>query len=126
MFKNDTRKLFCFLASLLGVVLIGFGVFLLATGFGIEFITIGVIVSGILLLIAGCLGKCVKAPCLVCLLLTLITLFLIISGILALLFGGGLIVPLILIGLGILSLLLTVVCLIFNLCKVIVYKGSAV
>ena len=111
---KDSNKNFCFAAGLLGLILIGLGVFLLATSFGLTFVTIGVIVAGILLLVLGCFGKCLKVSCLMCLLLTLITLFLIIAGILAIL-SGQVVIGLILIGLGVLTALLNVVCLIFSL-----------
>lgn len=123
MFKNDCRKLFCIASNILGLVLIGLGVYLLATGFGLDFITIGTIVAGIVLLLFSCLTKCVKIPCLFCLLLTLISLFLIIAGILAILLLVEIIIGLILIGLGVISAILTALCLIINLCCVTVHKG---
>ncbi|MGI6086110.1 MAG: hypothetical protein ACOYIF_11875 [Acetivibrionales bacterium] len=110
----NCKKILCFATTVIGLILVGLGVFLLATGFAISFITIGVIVAGILLLVIGCLGKCLKIPGLLCLLLTLITLFLIIAGVLAI--SVSLIIGLILIGLGVLTMLLTVICLINSCC----------
>ncbi|NLB79747.1 MAG: hypothetical protein GX796_13170 [Clostridiaceae bacterium] len=110
------KKILCIGTTILGLILIGLGVFLLATGFPLSFITIGVIVAGILLLVIGRLGKCLKAPGLLCLLLTLITLFLIITGVLAIALLFALTIGLILIGLGVLTLLLTVICLINTCC----------
>lgn len=112
----DCKKILCFATTVLGLILVGLGVFLLATAFPLTFITIGVIVAGILLLVIGCLGKCLKIPGLLCLLLTLITLFLIITGVLAIVLIFSLVVGLILIGLGVLTLLLTVICLINTCC----------
>lgn len=114
MFIKDWCKIFCFVAGLLGLILIGLGVFLLATSFTLDFVTVGIIVAGILLLFLGC-TKCFKIPCILCILLALITLFLIIAGILAIL-AGQIVIGLILISLGVLTLLLTVVCLIFKIC----------
>ncbi len=124
MYYRDPRKLFCLAAGILGIVLIGLGVFLLATGFSINAITIGTIVSGIVLLVVCGLSKCMRLHCLTCLLFLLITLFLIIAGILTILFTGSLIVALILIGLGIIALILDVVCLILKLCRITVDKGE--
>ncbi len=113
---NACQRILCLGTLLLGLVLVGLGVFLLATGFGITTITIGIIVAGILLLAIGCLRKCLDFPGLLCLLLALVTLFLIITGVLAILFAGEIIIGPILIGLGVLALLLTVICLIFRCC----------
>lgn len=113
---NLCRKILCFATTLLGLILVGLGVYLLATGFPLAFIVVGVIVAGILLLVIGCLGKCLRIPGLLCLLLTLITLFLIITGILAILFIGAIDIGLTLIGLGVLSVLLTAICLITRCC----------
>ncbi|NLL66925.1 MAG: hypothetical protein GX236_04395 [Clostridiaceae bacterium] len=110
------KRILCIGTIVLGLILVGLGAFLLATGFAIDAITIGVIVAGILLLVIGCLGKCLKIPGLLCFLLTLITLFLIITGILAILLVGSLVIGLILIGLGVLTLLFTVICLINTCC----------
>ena len=112
----NCKKILCFATTVLGLILVGLGVYLLATGFPLSFITIGVIVAGILLLVIGCLGKCLKIPGLLCLLLTLITLFLIITGVLAIVLIGSLVIGLIVIGLGVLTLLLTVICLINTCC----------
>lgn len=120
MFAKDSRKLFCLLAGLLGLVLVGFGVFLLSIFF-FDFITIGTIVSGILLLVSCCITKCHKVPCIVCLILTIITLFLILSGVFSV-FIGALITGSILIGLGVLAALLTAICLIFQFCGVAILK----
>jgi hypothetical protein len=120
MYYSDPRKLFCLAAGILGVVLIGLGVFLLATGFSFEPATIGTIISGIILLIVCGLTKCMKLHCLACLLLLLITLFLVITGILAIFFSGSLVVAFILIGLGIIALFLGVICLILKFCRVAV------
>ena len=94
------------------------GAFLLATGFSVTAITIGVIVAGVLLFAIGCLRKCLDLPGLLCLLLTLITLFLIIAGILAILFAAALVVGLILIGLGALAALLPICLIIRCYCDV--------
>ncbi len=110
------RKLLCVATTVLGLILIGLGVFLLASSFPLSFITIGVIVGGLLLLVIGCLGKCLRIPGLLCLLLTLITLFLIITGVLAIVLLFSIVIGLILIGLGVLTLLLTVICLINTCC----------
>jgi hypothetical protein len=120
MYYSDPRKLFCLAAGILGIALIGLGVFLLATGFSFEAVTIGTIISGIVLLVVCGLTKCMKLHCLACLLLLLITLFLIITGILTILFTGNLVVALILIGLGIIALILDVICLILKLCRVVI------
>ncbi len=122
---KDSRRFFCLAVGLLGLILIGLGVNLLATFFPLRFITIGTIVAGILLLILCCLVKCNKIPCVFCLLLTLVSLYLIISGILAIIFIFSLIIGLILIGLGVLSVLLTAVCLILQLCGVTFYKTGS-
>lgn len=110
------KKLLCFATTVLGLILVGLSVFLLETGFPLNFITIGVIVGGLLLLVIGFLGKCLKIPGLLCLLLTLITLFLIITGVLAIVLIFSSVIGLILIGLGVLTLLLTVICLINTCC----------
>lgn len=119
MYFSDPRKLFCLASGILGIVLVGLGVFLLAFGFSFEAVTIGTIISGIVLLVVCGLTKCMKLHCLACLLL-LITLFLIIIGILAIFFTGSFIVALILIGLGVIALILVVICLILKLCRVAV------
>ncbi len=111
MLFKPCNKFLCIASTLLGLILIGLGVFLLATGFGLAFITIGTIIAGILLLVLGCF---IKKPVALCFLLALVTLFLIIVGILAILFAGALIIGLILIGLGIIALLLAVVCICNN------------
>jgi membrane-bound ClpP family serine protease len=116
MFSKCTNKFLCISAALLALVLIGLGVFLLATGFALEFITIGLIIGGILLLILCCCFKCLDR-CVLCLFLALITLFLIISGILAIFLAGAFVIGLILIGLGVIALLITVICLIERKCK---------
>lgn len=118
------KKILCISSIILGLILIGLGVFLLASGFAIETITIGVIVGGILLLISGCIKKCTNIPGLLCILLTLVTLFLIISGILAIIFVGALLEGLILIGLGVLAALLTAICLINRCCCRDVYRAE--
>jgi hypothetical protein len=112
--------LFCLASGLLGLILIGFGVFLLVTGFFLDFITIGSILSGIILLLICVLIRKMKTLCLVCLLLTLITLFLIIGGVLVIILSllTAFVTGLILIGLGILTLLLNVVCLILKICNI--------
>ena len=110
------RKLLCVATTVLGLIFIGLGVFLLASSFPLSFITIGVIVGGLLLLVIGCLGKCLRIPGLLCLLLTLITLFLIITGVLAIVLISSIVIGLILIGLGVLTLLLTAICLINTCC----------
>ncbi|MGI6123172.1 MAG: hypothetical protein ACOYIG_03140 [Acetivibrionales bacterium] len=51
------KRILCIGTIVLGLILVGLGAFLLATGFAIDAITIGVIVAGILLLVIGCLGK---------------------------------------------------------------------
>ena len=86
--------------SLLGLVLVGLGVFLLATGFGITTITIGIIVCRYFACYRLPACKCLDFPGLLCLLLALVTLFLIITGVLAILFAGEIIIGPILIGLG--------------------------
>ena len=120
MYYSDPRKLFCLAAGILGVVLIGLGVFLLATGFSFAPATIGTIISGIVLLVVCGLTKCMKLHCLACLLLLLITLFLVISGILSIFSPGGFVVAFILIGLGIIAFFLDVICLILKFCRVVV------
>lgn len=120
MYSSNPRKLFCLAAGILGVVLIGLGVYLLATGFSFTPVTIGTIISGIVLLVVCGLTKCMKLHCLACLLLLLITLFLVIVGFLSIFFGGGFIVAAILIGLGIIALILDVICLILKLCRVVI------
>jgi len=120
MYFRDPRRLFCLAAGVLGIILIGLGVYLLATGFSFEAVTIGTIVSGIVLLVVCGLTKCMRLHCLACLLLLAITLFLIITGILTILFTGNIVVALILISLGIIALLLDVICLILQLCRVAV------
>jgi len=110
------------LVGLLGLILIGLGVFLITQTFPIIAISIGTIIGGILLLLCVCcIPKCshhLKLLC--CILLIVLTLFLIITGILSIIFGPlpllGLIVGLILIGLGIVAFLLGLLCLIFKLC----------
>lgn len=124
MCGKDPRKLFCLATGLLGFILIGLGVFLLATGFGFDAVTIGTILSGIVLLVVCGLTKCMKLHCLVCLLLLLIALFLIIIGILTIFRVLDLIVALILIGLGVIALVLLVLCLILKLCRVTIDKGE--
>ncbi|MBP7175696.1 MAG: hypothetical protein KBA53_05685 [Thermoclostridium sp.] len=123
MYCKDPRRLFCLAVGVLGIVLIGLGVFLLAKGFCFEAVTIGTIISGIILLVICGLTKCRKLHCLACLLLLLITLFLIIIGILTI-FSGSLVLALILISLGIIALILDVVCLIIELCRVVPDKGG--
>lgn len=115
MQTRNCNKILCLASVILGLILIGLGVFLLTSGFPIDAITIGVIVAGILLLVLGCFGKCFKFLCIFCVLLTLVTLFLIISGILALLIGF-LVIGLILISLGILTLILAAICFVLKLC----------
>lgn len=110
------KKLLCIGTIVLGLVLIGLGAFLLATGFPLSFITIGVIIGGILLLVIGCLGKCLRIPGLLCLLFALIALFLIIAGVLAIVLIFSIVIALILIGIGVLTLLLAVICLINTCC----------
>lgn len=114
--KGD-RKIFCLAAGILGIVLIGLGVFLFAASFG-TIITIGTIISGILLLVICSLTRCVRFHCLACLLLLLIGLFLVISGIVTLTGFGliGFVTGLILIGLGIIALVLATICFILRLC----------
>jgi hypothetical protein len=111
---KDTNRTFCMVSVVLGLILIGLGVFLLATMFPLDFITIGVIVAGILLLVFGCFRKCLRVSCWMCLLLVLIALFLIITGILAIL-SCQITIGLILIGLGVLAAILTALCLFFRL-----------
>ncbi len=123
MLLKDSRTVFCFAAGLLGIALIALGIFLLFFPFCFSFVAIGTIIAGVLLLLVCCLSKCKKNLCWLCLLITLITLFLIISGILTLVLEG-LVVGLILIGLGILALLLNVVCLISKLCGKAVLKPA--
>lgn len=124
MFCKDIRKWFCLAAGILGIILIGLGVFLLADGFGFEAVIIGTIVSGILLLVICGLCKNKKLSCIACLLLILITLFLIITGILTIIFVFDLVVALLLIGLGIVTFVLVVICLIVKLSNVAIYKGG--
>jgi hypothetical protein len=50
MFKNDCRKLICLASSILGLILVGLGVYLLVSGLGFAIITIGTIVAGVVLL----------------------------------------------------------------------------
>ncbi|NLO38490.1 MAG: hypothetical protein GX115_03320 [Ruminiclostridium sp.] len=123
MCYKDHRRLFCLAVGILGIFLIGLGVFLLATWFCFKAVTIGTIISGIILLVVCGLTKCVKLHCLACLLLLLITLFLVIIGILTI-FTGSFVVALILIGLGIIALILDVVCLILKFCRVAPDKGE--
>jgi len=125
MCYKDHRRLFCLAVGILGIFLIGLGVFLLATWFCFKAVTIGTIISGIILLVVCGLTKCVKLHCLACLLLLLITLFLVIFGILTI-FRGSLVVALILIGLGIIALVLDVVCLILKFCRMTPDKGDPV
>ncbi len=108
------KKMFCFSVSLMGLVLIGLGIYLLATSFALAYITIGTIVSGVLMLFFAFLPRCFKFPVLICLLLTIVTLFMLITGILAIL-AAETVIGLILIGLSVLTLLLNATCLIISL-----------
>ena len=122
MFKKDCRKIICLASSILGLILVGLGVYLLVSGLGFDIITIGTIVAGVVLLALSCVTKCIKVPCLFCLLLLLISTFLIIAGIITLLLVD-IVVGLIFIGLGVLSVVLTSLCLFINLCCITVHKG---
>lgn len=124
MYNRDPRKWFCLAAGVLGIVLVGLGVYLLATGFSFEAVTIGTIISGIVLLAVCGLTKCMKLHCLACLLLLLITLFLLITGILTIFFTGNLVIALILISLSVIALILEVLCLILQLYRVTIEKGE--
>ncbi|MDI9483758.1 MAG: hypothetical protein QM315_11320 [Bacillota bacterium] len=122
MFKNDCRKLICLASSILGLILVGLGVYLLVSGLGFAIITIGTIVAGVVLLVLSSVTKCIKVPCLFCLLLLIISIFLIIAGIISLLLVD-IVIGLIFIGLGVISTILTALCLFINLCCVTVHKG---
>ena len=124
MLCKDAQRIFCLTAGLLGVVLIGLGVFLLATSFPLGIITIGTIISGIILLVICGLTKCARFHCLACLLLLLKGLILIISGILTLILIFDLVIGLILISLCIIALILTVICPVFRLCCNVGIKGG--
>lgn len=124
MYGNDPRRLFCLAAGVLGIVLIGLGLFLLTTGFSLTLITVGTILAGIVLLVVCGLTKCMKLHCLACLIMLLVTLFLIISGILTIISTEEIIIALVLISLGIIALILESVCLILKLCRVVVDKGG--
>ena len=121
MFKKDCRKIICLASSILGLILVGLGVYLLVSGLGFDIITIGTIVAGVVLLALSCVTKCIKVPCLFCLLLLLISTFLIIAGIITLLLVD-IVVGLIFIGLGVLSVVLTSLFLFINLCCITVHK----
>lgn len=125
MFKKNIINLFCLLLSIFGVVLIGLGAYLLATYFALRFVTIGLIVAGVLALLSGCSGSCKKHSCLVCILLIIITIFLFIAAILSFLYAGALVIALVLIGLAILAINLTTICLFLKLRTVIVYSDSS-
>ncbi|WP_097017598.1 hypothetical protein [Orenia metallireducens] len=107
MFANRDLSLFRLALIVLGFILLGFGVFL-ATQLSpnAPVIAIGTILSGVFLLVDCCFRRCHSI--LLCLLLVVITLFLIISGILSLI--GATIIGIIFISLGIISLLLSVIC----------------
>jgi len=122
MFKNDCRKLICLASSILGLILVGLGVYLLVSGLGFAIITIGTIVAGVVLLLLSCVTKCIKVPCLFCLLQLIISIFLIIAGIISLLLIDT-IIGLIFIGLGVISAILTALCLFINLCSITIHKG---
>jgi hypothetical protein len=122
MFKNDCRKFICLASSILGLILVGLGVYLLVSGLGYAIITIGTIVAGVVLLVLSCVTKCIKVPCLFCLLLLIISIFLIIAGIISLLLVD-IVIGLIFIGLGVISAILTALCLFINLCSITVHKG---
>jgi len=122
MFKNDCRKLICLASSVLGLILVGLGVYLLVSGLGFDIITIGTIVAGVVLLLLSCVTKCIKVPCLFCLLLLIISTFLIIAGIITLILVDT-VIGLIFIGLGVLSAILTSLCLFINLCGITVHRG---
>ena len=105
--------------------MIGLGVYLLTTGFSLSYVTIGLIIAGLLALLSGCAGTCKKYTCLVCLLLTLITLFLFITGMISFIFAGVLVIPIILGSLGILAINLNTLCLILKFRRITVYGDSS-
>jgi D-alanyl-D-alanine carboxypeptidase len=78
--------------------------------------------KGVVLLVLSSVTKCIKVPCLFCLLLLIISIFLIIAGIISLLLVD-IVIGLIFIGLGVISTILTALCLFINLCCVTVHKG---
>lgn len=107
--SRECKRILCIASGLLGLILVGLGVFLLAAGIGSVGVTVGVFIAGLILLFLGCFGKCLSIKWLLCILLALIAVFLVIAGILTLLtcpFAVGLI----LIGLGVLTAILAAVC----------------
>lgn len=113
--SRECRRILCIATGLLGLILVGLAVFLLATGSCLVGITVGLFVAGLILLFLGCFGRCLSVKWLLCWLLALIAVFLVIAGILTLL-TGAVVIGLILIGLGVLTAILAAICACCHLC----------
>ncbi|HLV09936.1 MAG TPA: hypothetical protein VKY40_07000 [Halanaerobiales bacterium] len=104
------RNTFCIIVAILGFILLGLGIYLITVDFALTVVSIGAVLSGVLLLVCGCAPNCLRHRPFICLLLVLVGLFLIITGILAIILVEELVIGLIVIGLGIISLLLGILC----------------
>lgn len=94
-------------SGILGFLLIVFGVVLLGLGIGVDFIIIGTIIAGVLLLLLLGVSHFLRNNRILCFALVLVALFLIIGGIIA---PPG-IIGLTSIGLGVVAAILAVLCL---------------
>lgn len=105
--KGCSSRAFLIAAGIMGFLLIVFGVVLLGLGItGYDYAIIGTVVSGLLLLITVGAYHLLHRKSILCVILALVTLFLVIAGIVAL----PSIIGYVLIGLGVASLVLTALC----------------
>jgi len=105
--RKSCRRPVLIASGILGFLLIVFGVVLLGLGLGPDFIIIGSIIAGVLLLLLLGVSQFLRNKRILCIALVLVALFLIIGGILAL---PG-VIGLTSIGLGVVAAILAVLCL---------------
>lgn len=105
MRRKKSFSPFCIAVAIFALILIALGAFLITIAFAAP-ISIGLIVAGILLLISCCSKFVPQIVC--CILLVIVSLFLVVIGIISLL--SNLVIGIILIVLALLALILIVIC----------------